>query len=194
MWCPVNLHRSSAKSFSLSPLPCSPPPFSFVVFSRLVSKNVILTTSHWILYNPLLIQYPTCRCDPDIDDDGVLNLSDNCVYLANSEQESTDLKGAECANSVSYPTIVVCATQNNQQEPTGPGNTSPWLADNQSNDLNNELWLVFNLIRSVVDLLVTCRRTLCWMMRMPMEMEFLTLTITVHLIRSLVTLPSPRVR
>ena len=28
-------------------------------------------------------------------------------------------------------------------------NTYPWLADNQSRDLNNEFWLVVNFIRSV---------------------------------------------
>ena len=33
--------------------------------------------------------------------------------------------------------------------PTEPWNTGPWLADNQSRDLNNEFWLVVYLIRSV---------------------------------------------
>ena len=28
------------------------------------------------------------------------------------------------------------------QESTEPVNTGPWLADNQSRDLNNEFWLV----------------------------------------------------
>ena len=28
------------------------------------------------------------------------------------------------------------------QEPTEPGNTGPWLANNQSRDLNNEFWLL----------------------------------------------------
>ena len=27
------------------------------------------------------------------------------------------------------------------QKPTESGNTGPWLADNQSRDLNNEFWL-----------------------------------------------------
>ena len=36
-----------------------------------------------------------------------------------------------------------------RQEPTEPWNTGPWLADNQSRDLNNEFWLVLYLIRSV---------------------------------------------
>ena len=36
-----------------------------------------------------------------------------------------------------------------KQEPTESGNTDPWLADNQSRDLNNEFWLVVYKIRSV---------------------------------------------
>ena len=36
-----------------------------------------------------------------------------------------------------------------QQEPTEYGNTDPWLADNQSRDINNEFWLVVYLCRSV---------------------------------------------
>ena len=35
------------------------------------------------------------------------------------------------------------------REPTESGKTGPWLADNQSRDLNNELWLAVYLIRSV---------------------------------------------
>ena len=35
------------------------------------------------------------------------------------------------------------------QEPTESGNTGPWLADNQSRDLKNEVWLVVYLCRSV---------------------------------------------
>ena len=35
------------------------------------------------------------------------------------------------------------------QEPTEPGNTSPWLADNKSPDLNNDLWLVVYFVRLV---------------------------------------------
>ena len=35
------------------------------------------------------------------------------------------------------------------QEPTEPWNAGPWLADNQSRDLNDQLWLVGYLIRSV---------------------------------------------
>ena len=31
------------------------------------------------------------------------------------------------------------------QQPTESGNTGPWLADNQSRDLNNEFWLFFYL-------------------------------------------------
>ena len=30
-------------------------------------------------------------------------------------------------------------------EPTESVNTDPWLADNQSRDLNNEFWLVVNV-------------------------------------------------
>ena len=37
------------------------------------------------------------------------------------------------------------------QEPTELWNAGPWLADNQSRDLNNQLWLVVYLIRSVPD-------------------------------------------
>ena len=39
-----------------------------------------------------------------------------------------------------------------EQETTEPRNTGPWLADDQSRDLNNELWLAVYLIRSVPDL------------------------------------------
>ena len=35
--------------------------------------------------------------------------------------------------------------QGGAQEPTEPGNTGPWLAGNQSRDLNKEFWLVFLL-------------------------------------------------
>ena len=35
------------------------------------------------------------------------------------------------------------------QEPTESENTDPWLADNQSRDLNREFWLAVYLIRSV---------------------------------------------
>ena len=34
----------------------------------------------------------------------------------------------------------------------GEGNTAPWLADNQSRDLNNEFWLVVYFVLSVPDL------------------------------------------
>ena len=37
------------------------------------------------------------------------------------------------------------------EEPTESGNTAPWLADNQSLDLNIEFWLVVYLSRSVPD-------------------------------------------
>ena len=41
-------------------------------------------------------------------------------------------------------------TQTNIQQPTESGNNpGPWLADNQSPDLNNEFWLVVYLVRSV---------------------------------------------
>ena len=36
-----------------------------------------------------------------------------------------------------------------EQQPTESRNTGPWLVDNQPRDLNNELWLVVYLIRSL---------------------------------------------
>ena len=49
------------------------------------------------------------------------------------------------------------------QEPTEPWNTGLWLADNQSRDLNDQLWLAVYLIRSVpvsaLDNLVDCAAT-----------------------------------
>ena len=33
----------------------------------------------------------------------------------------------------------------NLQETTEPRNTGPWLADNQSRDLNDELWLAVSV-------------------------------------------------
>ena len=36
------------------------------------------------------------------------------------------------------------------------GNTGPWLASNQSRDLNNELWLVIYFVRSVAALSSSC--------------------------------------
>ena len=39
--------------------------------------------------------------------------------------------------------------QTEEQELTASGNTGPWLADNQSRDLNNDFWLIFYLVRSV---------------------------------------------
>ena len=37
----------------------------------------------------------------------------------------------------------------NLQKPTESGNIGPWLADNQSRDLNTDFWLVVYLVRSV---------------------------------------------
>ena len=45
-----------------------------------------------------------------------------------------------------------------KQESTGSGN--PWLADNQSRDLNNELWLVVYILQYVENALR------CWLKRM----------------------------
>ena len=42
------------------------------------------------------------------------------------------------------------------QEPTESENTNPWLADNQSRDLNNEFWLVVYEIRSVPAITIIC--------------------------------------
>ena len=36
------------------------------------------------------------------------------------------------------------------QEPTEPRNTAPWLADNQSRDLNNEFWFVVYVCRLLI--------------------------------------------
>ena len=56
------------------------------------------------------------------------------------------------------------------QETTEPRNTGPWLADKQSRDLNNELWLAVYLIRSVPvsksDALSYWTSTLCGMANM----------------------------
>ena len=40
------------------------------------------------------------------------------------------------------------------QEPTEPVNAGPWLADNQSRDVNNKFWLVVYLVRSLPDIII----------------------------------------
>ena len=69
-----------------------------------------------------------------------------------SEKHVFRLKGANHSHtSVTLETgdWMVPFSIGKKQEPTESVNTDPWLADNQSRDLNNELWLVVYLCRSV---------------------------------------------
>ena len=58
------------------------------------------------------------------------------IRVKSPEYNNTD------AGSPVYDVVTIHLKVQLAQELTELGNTSPWLADNQSCDLNNEFWLV----------------------------------------------------
>jgi len=45
-----------------------------------------------LIFSIFFIEFQGDYCDPDIDNDGILNDDDNCVYISNPTQTDSDGK------------------------------------------------------------------------------------------------------